>query len=53
MCDCKTPEPVFGCGPGFLAEALLKNCEIGRYSSSTFSDAGPQWHIPDPDGFHS
>jgi SAM-dependent methyltransferase len=26
-----------GCGPGFLAEALLKNCEITRYTLVDFS----------------
>jgi ubiquinone/menaquinone biosynthesis C-methylase UbiE len=26
-----------GCGPGFLAEALLKNCEIARYTLIDFS----------------
>ena len=26
-----------GCGPGFLAEALLKNCEIARYTLVDFS----------------
>jgi ubiquinone/menaquinone biosynthesis C-methylase UbiE len=26
-----------GCGPGFLAEALLKNCEIARYTLLDFS----------------
>jgi len=26
-----------GCGPGFLAEALLKNCEIERYTLLDFS----------------
>jgi len=26
-----------GCGPGFLAEALLKNCDIARYTLVDFS----------------
>jgi len=26
-----------GCGPGFLAEALLKNCDIARYTLLDFS----------------
>ena len=26
-----------GCGPGFLAEALLENCEIARYTLVDFS----------------
>jgi ubiquinone/menaquinone biosynthesis C-methylase UbiE len=26
-----------GCGPGFLAEALLKNCEVARYTLLDFS----------------
>ena len=26
-----------GCGPGFLAEALLKNCDISRYTLLDFS----------------
>lgn len=26
-----------GCGPGFLAEALLENCDIGRYMLGDFS----------------
>jgi SAM-dependent methyltransferase len=35
----KGPLSVFelGCGPGFLAEALLKNCEIVRYTLIDFS----------------
>ena len=26
-----------GCGPGFLAEALLENCDIARYTLVYFS----------------
>ena len=47
-----------GCGPGFLAEALLKNCEIARYTLVDLaSDAGAQPQSPGkvsrPHGFHS
>jgi len=36
-----------GCGPGFLAEALLQNCQIARY---TLTNAFPtKWEAPDFD----
>jgi methylase of polypeptide subunit release factors len=34
-----------GCGPGFLAEALLENCDIARYTLVEFFEEYVPWIV--------